>query len=68
MIAGGVQSSYAEYPDFALYYTGLKDISFPLIKMRMKGSFQWRDARAILIFTRGPLAVDFIVDDVKFSR
>ncbi|MCZ6602894.1 MAG: hypothetical protein O6952_07810 [Planctomycetota bacterium] len=68
MIAGGGPASYAEYPDFALNYTGWKDISFPLIKMKFRGSFQWRDARSILIFTRGPGEVDFIVDDVKFIR
>ncbi|MCZ6689491.1 MAG: hypothetical protein O7H41_07815 [Planctomycetota bacterium] len=68
MIAGGGAASYAEYADFALNYTGWKDIRFPLIKMKFRGSFQWRDAREIRIFTRGPLEVDFIVDDVKFIR
>jgi hypothetical protein len=68
LVTGGSNTSYAIYPGLTLDEVRWKDYVIPKERFRLQGDFMWRDGRRIQLMTRGPKAMEFMIDDVKFIR
>ena len=67
-IVGGSATSVAVYSGLTLDQLGWKGHVVPKERFKLQGNFQWRDGRRIVLQTRGPKAMEFMIDDVKFIR
>ena len=68
LVTGGSNRSYAHHPGLTLNHVGWKDYVVPKERFKLLGDFMWRDGRRIQFATRGPKAMEFMIDDVKFIR